>query len=182
MLAVVQMMPGPIQSLPFALYLVARAFALVGFVLMFYQFIITARLPFMEAIFKRPNMIKTHRTLGKIGLILVLVHGIILFSMDPTFYFEKNLGIIGLALLTVAVIAAWFFKPLKLKLKTWRAIHLAAYLVFPLGFAHALLLGSTVNSARPVYWLFAVLFAVYCLVVVNRLMRAFGAKTPRARA
>ncbi|TVR57187.1 MAG: hypothetical protein EA426_12595 [Spirochaetaceae bacterium] len=175
---VIPMMPGPVQSASFGLYLLARAFALVGFVLMFYQFVLTSRLPFLETALKRATMLKRHRALGKTGFVLVLLHGVILLSLDPSLYTPKTLGLIALIILTVAVIAAWFFKPLKLKLKTWRAIHLAAYVVFPLVFYHAIALGSTVLGYRPVYWLFVVLFTGYVLIVLYRIYRLFTRKKP----
>lgn len=179
----VPMMPAPLQSFPFALYLIARAFALTGFVLMFYQFVLSARLPFLESVFKRPKLMGTHRTVGKVGFILMLLHGVILLATEPVLYTEKTLGLVALILLTTGVTAAWFFKPLKLSLKTWRAVHLVAYLVFPLVFIHAISLGSTVLGYEPVYWLFVVLFAGYCLIVVYRVVRLVRARgsSPGAR-
>lgn len=168
---VVPMMPAPLQAPELGLYMLARLFALAGFVLMFYQFVLTARLPFLEALLKRPGMVRSHRLIGKIGFLLMLAHGIILLAMDPFLYTEKTLGLIALILLTIAVVAAWLFKPLKLSLKTWRSIHLLAYLVFPLVFVHAISLGATVTAYRPVWWLFVALFAGYCLIVVYRVVR-----------
>ena len=176
---VIPTLPSPLQSADLGLYLLARAFALTGFVLMFYQFTLSARLPFLEAVFKRPKLITTHRTLGKVGFLLMLLHGVIILSLDPSLYTAKTLGLIALILISLAVIAAWFFKPLKLTLKTWRTIHLAAYVVFPLVFIHAVSLGSTVLGARPVYWLFVALFAGYCLIVVYRVIRLFTERKPK---
>ncbi len=176
---VVPMMPAPLQAPELGLYMLARLFALTGFVLMFYQFVLTARLPFLEAVLKRPRMIRSHRLVGRIGFLLMLAHGIILLAMDPSLYTEKTLGLIALILLTVAVVAAWFFRPLKLSLKTWRSIHLLAYLVFPLVFVHAITLGATVTAYRPVWWLLVVLFGGYCLILVYRVARISRSPGPR---
>ena len=167
------MMPGPLQSAGLGFYMLARLLALLGFVLIFYQFVLTARLPFLEAALKRPKMVKTHRSLGKAGFVMVLAHGVIMLLLDPTLYLENTLGLIALTLLAIAVLAAWFFKPLKFSLKTWRAIHLVTYLVLPLVFIHAILLGSTVLAYRPVWWLFVAMFVGYCLIVVYRIVRLF---------
>ncbi len=172
------MMPGPLQSAGLGFYMLARLLGLLGFVLIFYQFVLTARLPFLEARLKRPKMVKTHRTLGKAGFVMVLLHGVVMLLLDPTLYLENTLGLIGLILLVVAVIAAWFFRPLKLSLKTWRAIHLLAYGVLPLVFIHAISLGSTVLAHRPVWWLFVAMFAGYCLIVVYRIVRLFRERRP----
>ncbi len=172
----IPMMPAPVQSASLGLYMAARLFALFGFVLMFYQFVLTARLPVLEAVLKRPRMIRSHRLIGKVGFLLMLAHGIIILAMDPFLYTEKTLGLIALVLATVAVLAAWFFKPFRLSLKTWRAIHLLTYLVLPLVFVHAISLGATVLGYRPVWWLFVALFAAYCLIVVYRVVRLIRQK------
>jgi DMSO/TMAO reductase YedYZ heme-binding membrane subunit len=177
----IEMMPAALQSAELGFYMLARVFALTGFVLIFYQFVLTSRLPFLEARLKRPKMVKTHRTVGKVGFLLVLAHGVILLVLDPTLYLEKTLGLIGLILLATAVIAAWFFKPLKLSLKTWRAIHLIAYVVLPIVFIHAMSLGLTVAAYRPVWWLFVAMFAGYCLIVVYRIVRLLRERRPSPR-
>ena len=168
---VLPMMSALVEAPDFGLYLLARVFALTGFVLMFYQFILTARLPFLEALFMRSRLVKGHRLLGRIGFSLILLHGLILLVQDTSLYSAKTLGLIALILLTLAVAAASLAKPLKLSVKTWRTIHLAAYVVFPLAFIHALSLGSTVLGYRPVYWLFVVLFAVYLVILLRRVVR-----------
>ena len=167
------MMPSPVESAADGFFMLARVLALLGFVLIFYQFVLTARLPFLEAMLKRPKLVKTHRTVGKVGFLMVLVHGVILILLDPTLFLEKTLGLIGLVLLAVGVIAAWFFKPLRLSLKTWRTIHLVAYVVLPLVFIHAISLGTTIRGYSPVRWLFVAMFVGYCLIVVYRIVRLF---------
>ena len=185
---VIQVLTPPLDATYVGLYLPARAFALVGFVLMFYQFVLSAHLPPLERVWKRYKLIGTHRTIGKVGFLLMLLHGVIMLTYDLVLmgqivlYTEKTLGLIALILLIVAVVAAWFFKPLKLSLKVWRAIHLLAYIVFPLVFYHGLSIGTTVNSARPVYWLFVVLFVGYALLVVYRIVRVFTERSPRSSA
>lgn len=165
------------------IYLPARLVALLGLVLMFFQFVLAARLPFVERFFKRSTLLKTHRNAGKVAYLLVLLHGVgmLLFDLisagEIQLFTEKTIGLIALIILTVAVIAAWFFKPLKLSLKQWRAIHLLTYVVFPLVIWHALVLGSTVNAVPSVRWLFLVLFAGYLLLVVYRLGRLVRSRT-----
>lgn len=159
------------------LYLPARLLALLGFVLMFYQAVLSARFPFMEKWFKRSSLLKTHRTAGKVAYIMVLLHGIGILAFDLIsageiqLYTEKTIGIIALILLTIAVVAAWFFKPLKLPLKVWRKIHLLTYVVIPLVIWHALVLGSTVNAVPSLQGLFIAILVGYVLIAVYRLFR-----------
>ncbi len=183
-----QVLSPPLDATYVGLYLPARGFALVGFVLMFYQFVLSAHLPPLERVWKRHKLIGAHRTIGKIGFLLMLLHGVMMLTYDLVLmgqivlYTEKTLGLIALVLLMIAVAAAWFFKPLRLPLKTWRAIHLLAYFVFPLVFHHGVSIGTTLNSARPVYWLFVVLFGVYALLVIYRIVRLFTDRAGRKPA
>ncbi len=155
-----------------AAYYPARAFALIGFALMFYQFVIGARLPIVEKVIdKRANLLKSHRTLGKWGGVLMLLHGVLLLIYDLyeagqiLFNFGKLLGVIGLFLILAAVIAAWWFKPLQFKYDTWKKIHLLAYIVFPIIFVHAFLLGGTLSQSIPTRVMFSAMFAVYLAIV-----------------
>ena len=158
------------------LNLPARLFALVGFTLMFYQFVLGIRTPLFEKVFKRPVNLKRHRWLGKVGFVLILLHGLFLMLYDYLlagqllFDTYRIYGMIALSLLIIAVIAAWFFKPLKLSRKVWKGIHLAAYIVFPLGFLHGRNLGTEFATGEwTVNALFNGLFAVFVLLVVYRL-------------
>jgi DMSO/TMAO reductase YedYZ heme-binding membrane subunit len=159
------------------IYLPARLLALMALVLMLFQFVLSARIPLIEKLFKRSSLLKTHRNAGKIAYVMALLHGVgmLLFDLitagEIYLYTETTIGLVALVLLTAAVIAAWFFKPLRVSLKTWRRIHLLTYIVFPLVVWHALMLGSTVNAVAAVRILFIALLVVYALVVVYRLFR-----------
>ena len=166
----------PLGIVFYLLYVPARAFGLIGFVLMFYQFILASRIPFLESVLPRVQLLKTHRTLGKIGGVLILTHGTFMLLFDLislgsiAFTVGKLIGIVALFLLINAVVAAWFLRQLKFKQQTWRRIHYAAYVVFPLVFVHAILIGNTVRSYASVRVLFIVLLVVYVVLVVRRLV------------
>ncbi len=170
--------PGDV-SLPLSLALVyypARIFALTGFALMFYQFLLSARLPGLEKLFPRAALMKRHRSLGKAGFLLILLHGLLLLVFDLIdsgaiiFTWEKLLGIVALFLLIIAVVAAWHFKALQFSLKTWRRFHIAAYFAFPLAFVHAIHLGTVAGAFGPTQILFSLFLLVYLLVGVRRIV------------
>ncbi len=184
-----QQFTEPLGAAFFGLYVPARAFGLLGFVLMFYQFLLASRIPFLETVLPRAQQLKTHRTLGKVGGIMIVLHGtcMLLFDMitlgSIAFTLGKLIGIIALFLLINAVVAAWFLKALKFKLQTWRRIHYAAYVVFPLVFVHAILIGSAVRGYLAVRLLFIVLLAVYAVLLVRRLVGGQpGTKTKSPKA
>ncbi len=157
------------------LYLPARMLGLVGFVMMFYQFVMAARLPLIERAFTRAVIYRRHRTLGKIGFLLILAHGTAMLGFDLIMAGEllldrsKTFGVIALALLTVAVAAAIFWKPLKLSNKQWMRIHRLAWVAFPLAFYHAVTIGTTINTSTAVLGLFYAMGAIYLLLLARRL-------------
>lgn len=183
-----QQFSEPLGAAFFALYIPARAFGLLGFVLMFYQFILASRLSFLDTVFPRATQLKTHRTLGKVGGIMIVFHGTFMLLFDLitlgsiAFTFGKLIGIIALFLLINAVVAAWFIRALQFKQQTWRRIHYAAYVVFPLVFIHAILIGSAVRGYLAVRILFIALLAVYVALLIRRLLGGSGRAKPRAAA
>lgn len=157
------------------LYLPARALGLVGFVVMVYQFVLSSRFAIIENAFTRAGVYRRHRTLGMIGFLLILLHGIAMLVFDLIMAGEivlntpKTIGLIALVLLTIAVVVAIFWKPLKLSNKQWMRIHRLTYLVLPLAFYHAIVMGTTLNTSRWVMGLFYLLGAVYLVVVIRRI-------------
>ncbi len=154
----------------------ARLFALVGFLLMFFQFVLGIRNPVVEQVFNRATNLKRHRTLGKISFVLIMLHGLLIMTQDMIFagrlLFDvyRVLGMLALLLLTAGVVAAWFYKPLKLSRTVWRRIHLTGYIVFPLGFIHSTNLGTEPATGRyTVYYLFSLWLVVYSILVVWKL-------------
>ena len=162
-----------------------RLLALVGFVLMFYQFVLGIRIPAFERVFKRATNLRRHQTLGKIGFVLILLHGVSMLAYDwalaGRFLFDtyRVIGMVALALLIVAVMAAWQYKALKLSRRVWKPVHMLGYVVFPLGFLHARTLGTELATSWAVNALFSTLFALYCVLVVYRIYTATSAATAR---
>lgn len=163
------------------LNLPSRAFALVGFVLMFYQFVLGVRIPALDALFTRATNLKRHRTLGKTGFVLILLHGVLMLAYDYSiadqFILDRYriIGMVALGLLIMGVVAAWFFKPLKLSRRTWKTVHLLAYVAFPLGFIHGRALGTEFATGDwTVSALFNGLFALYVLLLIYRLYISLG--------
>ena len=170
------------------LYLPARMLGLVGFVMMFYQFVMAARLGMIERAFTRAVIYRRHRTLGKIGFLLMLLHGIAMLAFDLIMAGElvldtaKTLGLVALILLTISVVVAIFWKQLKLSNKQWMRIHRIAWIAFPLAFYHAVTIGTTINTSRAVMAMFYAMLGGYILLLVRRIAHAMaGLRTRTAR-
>jgi len=172
------------SGLPWQVYLydVSRVLALFGFVVVFFQYIWTAKIKWIEKDAGRANLIKAHRKLGIAGLICIIIHPVLMVSSEKLMGYSTPIslliitGIITLLVIIVASGAALFNKRLHLKYKTWKNIHRANYVVFPLGFIHSFFIGSDLTyPVLKIFWL--ILAAIYLSVVVYKFLSQSGEMT-----
>jgi predicted ferric reductase len=177
-------------GLPVSVYLyeAGRLMALMGFVLVSFQYLWVSRLRFVQAGMSAGQHIRLHRRWGTIALVLLVLHPLLLTVSETLQGFSspmgvfKMLGVLALVLLAVAGAAALFARRLHLKVRTWKGIHRLAYAAFPIAFAHSFLLGTTLQtSAVRAGWVCLAL--IYLAHLCRRLFRqaspgsASGAKT-----
>ena len=169
-------MPG----LPWSVYLYegGRLLALLAFALMFFQFVLSSRIPWVERGLGPAALFRIHRRWGLIAFALILLHpALLLLSEELQGYASamsppKVLGAVTLLALCAAVLAALLSRRLHLKLRTWKKIHKAAYVVFPLGWVHSLLIGTTLQKG-PARVLWFALAAGYLAILVYKAVRGF---------
>ena len=174
-----------IPSLPWSVYLYegGRLLALLAFVLMFFQFVLSARIPWLERGLGPGTLFKLHRRWGLIAFVLILSHPALLLlserlqgyasAMSPI----KILGAFTLVVLCAAVLAALLSRRLHLKVQTWKRVHKATYVVFPLGFVHSLLIGTTLQKG-PARVLWLILGAGYVVILGYKLLKGSPVKHP----
>jgi predicted ferric reductase len=175
------LMPG----LPWSVYLyeVGRLLALLAFVVMFFQYVLSSKIPWVERGLGPGNLFKLHRRWGLIAFVLILSHPALLLlseriqgyasTMSPI----KILGAFTLVVLCAAVLAALFSRRLHLKVQTWKRIHKVAYVVFPLGLVHSLLIGTTLQKG-PARVLWLILGAGYAAILVYKVLRGSPVRHP----
>ena len=152
-----------------------RLLALVGFVFLFFQFVLSSRIRWIERGIGLDKMIAIHKTSGKIGLALIFTHPSFLFLSDimlgSTLILgqKKAIGLVALTLFTVAAGAALLYAGLRLRYETWRTIHLVNYVALPLGLLHSLSIGSDLSGPLGAFWL--LLAALYTAVLGYRIWR-----------
>ncbi|MFC1532961.1 ferric reductase-like transmembrane domain-containing protein [Thermodesulfobacteriota bacterium] len=149
-------------GISFAIYLngVSRLFALIGFVLLIFQYLLSSKIKWLERGMGPGRLFGIHRKCGFGSIILILLHPICLLASEKLMGYSSPLGplkIIGVFTLFVLLIAsgaAIFNNRLHLKRETWKNIHKANYAIFPLGFAHSFFLGSDLlNWPLRIFWL-----------------------------
>ncbi len=152
-----------------------EGFSLFPFVLIFVQYVLSSRIKLIEKGIGLDRLFIIHRMCGKIGLILILIHPVLLFTgsrlQDNDFHFFTPLRIIGeitLFLLCLAAGAALIYKQVNMKYETWKNVHKIAYIVLPLAFIHSFLIDSDVRAiiALKIFWSF--LLCIFVIVLLYK--------------
>jgi predicted ferric reductase len=161
-------------------YTFGKNLALVGFTILALQFVLSARLKWIERPFGLNLLFDFHKTMAIIAALLIISHPLLL-AMDgggwnlifgPEISWHLWLGRIALLILLVHVLLALFRFVIQLNYQTWRFLHdLGGLVLFPLAFFHSWNAGG--DLALPVMRLFwMVVFAAGAAAFVwHRLLR-----------
>jgi predicted ferric reductase len=173
--------------------------ALVGFTLLSMQFVLTARLPWIEAPFGLDLILRFHRAMALMIVALLCVHPVLVASDEGWRLLTKLharwyiwAGRISLILLVVQITAALLRSAMRLPYEQWRRTHnVIALAILALGFAHAVMVGQDLRSAgvRMVWtvipafglavWLYARLIRPHLLARRTFRVRSVKSETPR---
>ncbi len=127
-------------------YTVGKNFALVAFAIMAMQFVLAARLRWIERPFGFDVMFRFHKMMALVAFALILSHPVLLalggkswgVLFDPAIKWHIWLGRIALMLLWMHVWLVFFRIAIQMEYQVWRMTHnVAAALVFPLAFVHS---------------------------------------------
>ncbi len=145
-----------------------RVLAMVGFVFLFFQIVLSSKIRFIEKDVGLDKLFKVHRSFGIAGFIMIFFHPVTLFVFElieygfPVISILKLVGIAGMLLLILTVFVALFYKKVGMKYESWKNIHKANYAIFVIVFIHSIFLGSDLLTSTflRVYWfMLAGLFA-----------------------
>ena len=160
---------------------VAKFFGLHAALVMMFQLLLVARLPWLDQRIGMDRLTVWHRWVGFSLLWTILVHAnLVVFgyaALDDSGWGKTFLALAGVpaslmgmlaALLVVVVgVLSMRFARRKLKYETWHGLHLLLYVALGLAFVHQLLETTTFKSSvfAMVYWWALWLFAFGSLVV-----------------
>ena len=148
------------------------------------DFVLIARLPFMEQAFGRAKQTIWHKYAGYTAYLLLIAHFSLLtvgygvvdklglwpqFWSFATTYQDVLNSIIAFLLLTVIVGLSIYFVRKKVKYETWYYVHLLTYLAIILGFSHQMKVGVdfiTQPLFREYWW--GIYIALFVVVVTFR--------------
>ncbi|KRD02357.1 oxidoreductase [Streptomyces sp. Root264] len=160
---------------------VAKFFGLHAAVLMLFQLLLVARLPWLDRRIGMDRLTVWHRWVGFTLLWTVLTHAVLVVlgyarlsgtSMTKTFFSLAGvpaslLGMCAAAVLVVVAAVSARYVRRRLRYETWHGLHLLLYVALGLAFVHQLQETTTFSSspAAKLYWWTLWLFAFGALVV-----------------
>jgi predicted ferric reductase len=163
--------------------LVARQLAwllgVLGFVVLFFQFVLSSRVRLLEADVGLDRMIHLHRLTGVVGLSLIVLHALSVgvYELVQLGYLQLSLlkasGSFALLVIIVVAGAALFYKRIGWRYETWKRIHWASYIVFPVAFIHIYVLSNRIITSKTyvtAYWW--VLLGIYAAIVIYKVALA----------
>lgn len=143
---------------------VALGFA--GLALIGFQFIPTARLPFLSSLFPMDTLYVFHHNISAAGFFLGMVHPLLLFIGAPATLGLLNLvtapwraraAVIGVIVLLLLMVTSVWREALKLKYETWRTAH-DLFAVAAAGLVLFHMFAVNYHMAHPLqqaYWIFS---------------------------
>jgi predicted ferric reductase len=135
--------------------------AVVAFTILALQFVLSARLRWIEAPFGLDVVLRLHRSMAFVAMGLLFLHPTLLVLVQGSYLLTRWrvpwplwAGRLALLLLFGHVMAALFRGMLRLRYETWRRLHNAvAFLLLGLAFLHSLKLGDDLHgTAAKVVW------------------------------
>jgi len=169
----------PDSSVGGLLYDLGRLCTLAAFVLIFFQYLLSARVKWIERGIGLDRMLMLHKRSGLVVLGLVLGHPLLmalgerLQGFSSPFHFFKALGLVTLLILVFSAGAALLYERLRLKYETWKNLHKAGYALYPLAFVHSFLIGGTVQKG-PVRVLWIVLLILFAFILGHKALRRWS--------
>ncbi len=138
-----------------ALHEVGKHFALAGFMILSLEFLLAARVKWIERAFGLDILIRFHKHMAVFALLLLLSHPLLLawsgggwrllIGLDLPWYIYA--GKAALILVALQVLVSLYQKTLTLKFEGWRFLHdLAAPLIIVLAFTHSSVAGHDLET------------------------------------
>jgi predicted ferric reductase len=161
-------------------YTVGKNFALVGFAILAMQFVLSARLPWIERPFGLNMVFHFHKTMAVVATLLILMHPLLLASDGPhwNLIFGPGvdwtiwLGRIALVVLLMHVLFALFRLVLAINYQAWRFVHdIGAIVLLSLAFFHSWSAGGDLALIPMRFFWSALLLAAIIAFLWHKLLR-----------
>lgn len=161
-------------------YTIGKNFALAGFTILAMQFVLSARLPWIERPFGLNMVFHFHKTMALVATILIVSHPLLLASdgsnwnliFGPDIEWHVWLGRIALIMLLMHVLFALFRRVLAMNYQTWRFMHdIGAVVLLSLAFFHSWNAGGDLALIPMRFFWSTLLLAAMSAFFWHRLLR-----------
>ncbi len=168
-------------------YAVGRALGIVAAVLMMTQVLLASRAPWVERAIGHDRAIAQHTRVGKVAIILMLLHAVLLttasgtydgrdpvsqFLAWPQYGWFMLVAQIALGTFLIVLITSLTAVRLRWPYERWHAVHLLVYVGVAFAVPHQFLEGSTFRTGGLSWWFWAALWTLSIgSFVVYRLIR-----------
>lgn len=151
----------------------------LGFAVLFIQFALSSRVRPLESDVGLDRMIHLHRITGIVGTTLIFLHlvSVTIYELlkfgTLSLSWLKFSGIFAFLIILAVAFAALFYKRVGWRYETWKRIHFASYIVFPVVFVHSLYLSEQIITGElymKVYWW--ALLGLYAAIVLYKVVLA----------
>ena len=170
------------------LYELGKRAALLAFGLLTLQVVLSARFRFADLALGLDTVMRLHRAVGTLALLLLLAHPTSLLVASrgqvPLLKWQVLLGAGALLVLAAGVLTALLFRFLGMDFNRWRVLHKAMILVVILGGAHSRAIGQDLRSSPGLraWWTALVAIAVGVFAWRNVLVPRWGLRRFRVDA
>lgn len=156
------------------IYTVGKNLALTGFTILAMQFVLSARLKWIERPFGMNMLFHFHKAMAILASLLLISHPVLLslggqgwsLIFGPQVMWHIWLGRIALLIVLGHVLLASLRGIIKLNYETWRFVHnLGAVLILPLGFIHSWNAGGDFQNI----WMNSLWTVLICVAVASYL-------------
>lgn len=163
------------------IYTAGKNLSLVGFCILAMQFVLSARLKWIERPFGLNVLFVFHKVMGIVALLFVISHPLLLaiggndweriFGLQATW--DIWVGRLALIILIISVVLALIRGVLKLNYETWRFVHnVGAVLVLTFAWVHSWNAGGDLESVwMKLLWVVLLVTAISCYLW-HRVIRA----------
>jgi len=164
---------------PVYLYEAGRVLALMGFVLIAFQYLLSSKIKWVEKGIGLDRLFGIHKRCGAIILGIASAHPLLLLLSERLQGYStpigllKVLGLIALLGIWATAGAAILYGRIPFTYEAWKRVHLVGYFILPLAFFHSFLIGSTLQRG-PVRAFWGILALIYVAALVGRIRQRYA--------
>jgi predicted ferric reductase len=164
---------------PVYLYDAGRLFALTGFVLLAFQYVLSSKIKWIEKGIGLDKLLAMHQWNGGLILALTTAHPLLLLLSEriqgyaTPLGFLKILGLITILLVWITAGAALLYGRVPMAYESWKRMHRVGYVLLPLAFFHSFLMGSTLQRG-PMRAFWGILALIYLAVLADKIRQRYA--------